>query len=116
MSDCSSWHSATYRRLAIEHPANSIVGDRDARRVRPARAVHSPARMRARRREIEAADRRLRTTQAGNGPKHELLVQLRRSRTDRATGEVGIARLEIGGSHHVATAHARAESRREALD
>ena len=96
----------------MEDSTNSVVGDGDACRVRSAGAVHSPAGMRARRREVEAANRRLGPAQTGDGPEHELLVELRGAGTDRAAREVRIARFEIGGTHHVTPAHARTESGR----
>src|SRR5690348_3343829 len=101
VSDCSSGHPATLLPSAIENLSDSIVRDCDPGRVGPARAVYAAAGMRARRCEIEAADRCLRTAEPRDRTEDQLLIELRRSRADRATREIGVARLEIGGSHHV---------------
>ena len=73
-----------------------------------------PPGMRARRREVKVAYRRLGAAEPGDRAEHELLVQLRGAAVDRAADEVAVVALEVGRAHHRAAADQRLEARARA--
>src|SRR5262245_11946120 len=107
------WALLSLARSEREHPPDPVVEEGSSRRIGTAGTVHPTPGMRARRCEIQIANRRLRTAQTGDGPEHELLEQLARSPTDRAADEVRIDTLQVTRRHHVPTANLRLEARRE---
>lgn len=66
--------------------------------------------------EVQAAHRRLRTSEPGNGAEHELLMQLRRAAVDRAAHQVRICCLELVRTGDVTPRDPVAKAGGQALD
>src|SRR4029079_6502135 len=93
-----------------------LVPHRRLGRVRTRRSVDPAAGVRRRRREKQVPNRRLCAPEAGDRTKHQLLMELRGTRVQRATHQARVLLLEAEWREDVPTPDLRPEPRSVSLD